>query len=197
MVTWLRGLFLLRHPEIVRDLGERRFHLLRVAEIRQSFPTARISDDIRLVAYEAGRLELGADVSIQPGTLLAFGDAQNGFGRIAVGAATWIGEYNNLRSSGEAAIQIGRGCLISQFCTLVGSNHAIAKGRPIREQGPATDRRGVVLGDDVWLGAGVTVLPGVTVGQGAVIGAGAVVTRDVPPYEIWTGVPAQRSGERT
>lgn len=44
------------------------------------------------------------------------------------------------------------------------------------------------------LGAGVTVVCGVEIGTGALIGAGSVVTRDVPPNEVWAGVPAKRVG---
>lgn len=40
------------------------------------------------------------------------------------------------------------------------------------------------------------ICPGVTVGYGAVVAAGAVVTKDVPPLEIWAGVPARKIGER-
>ena len=47
------------------------------------------------------------------------------------------------------------------------------------------------IGNDVWLGAGVTVLTGRVVGDGAIVAAGAVVTRDVPPYAIVGGVPAR------
>ncbi len=49
----------------------------------------------------------------------------------------------------------------------------------------------VVIGHDVWIGAGATVLRGVRVGHGAVIAAGAVVTKDVAPYSIVGGVPAR------
>jgi acetyltransferase-like isoleucine patch superfamily enzyme len=41
------------------------------------------------------------------------------------------------------------------------------------------------------IGSGAVILCGVTIGEGAVIGAGAVVTKDVPPGEVWVGVPAR------
>lgn len=47
---------------------------------------------------------------------------------------------------------------------------------------------------DATLYAGAIVLPGVTVGENAVIAAGAVVTKDVPPGELWGGVPARKIG---
>lgn len=49
----------------------------------------------------------------------------------------------------------------------------------------------IIIKDDVWIGHGCTVLSGVTVGQGAVIAAGAVVSRDIPPYAVAGGVPAE------
>jgi hypothetical protein len=51
--------------------------------------------------------------------------------------------------------------------------------------------RRTVIGPDTWLGHGAIVKPEVTVGVGAVVAAGAVVTRDVAPYMIVAGVPAQ------
>ena len=49
----------------------------------------------------------------------------------------------------------------------------------------------VTIGNDVWTGHNVNILAGVSVGDGAIIGAGSVVTRDVPPFAIVAGVPAQ------
>lgn len=51
--------------------------------------------------------------------------------------------------------------------------------------------RRTALGADCWIGHGAIIKPEVTVGIGAIIAAGAVVTRDVSPFAIVAGVPAQ------
>ncbi len=51
--------------------------------------------------------------------------------------------------------------------------------------------RRAVIGHDTWIGHNAQVKPEVTVGHGAVVAAGAVVTKDVAPYMIVAGVPAQ------
>lgn len=52
----------------------------------------------------------------------------------------------------------------------------------------------IVVEEDVTIGAGVTLMPGVKIGRGASIGAGAVCTKNVPPYSIAMGNPAQVVG---
>lgn len=50
----------------------------------------------------------------------------------------------------------------------------------------------ISIDSDVWIGQNVIILPSVKhIGTGAIIAAGAIVTKDIPPYEIWGGVPAR------
>lgn len=43
-----------------------------------------------------------------------------------------------------------------------------------------------------FVGTNAVIMPGIKIGEAAVIAAGAVVTRDVPSYEVWAGVPARK-----
>lgn len=191
----LRGMSLFRNPDFVRFLGAQAMHSSRIAQMRNQFPQSKIAWEVRIVGDPSHRLQLSPGSIISTGTLLAFGDELNGVGRISVGGDTWIGEYNNIRAGG-GDIVIGANCLISQFCTLVASNHSMIRGRPMCEQTSDQHRTGVILETDVWLGANTVVVPGVKIGSGAVVGAGSVVTQSVPDYEIWAGVPAKQIGER-
>ena len=51
--------------------------------------------------------------------------------------------------------------------------------------------RRCVIGPDTWIGHGAIIKPEVTIGAGAIVASGAVVTRDVAPYMIVAGIPAQ------
>ncbi len=51
--------------------------------------------------------------------------------------------------------------------------------------------RGVMVGHDTWIGHGAVIMKGVSIGHGAIVGSLSVVTKDVPPYAIVAGKPAQ------
>lgn len=195
LLNILRGVWLFRHDAVIQDLGKRRLQRVELDLLRQAAPKARISDTVLSYGHRSELFSAGEGAQIREGTMLAFGDDSNGYGRIKVGARTWIGQYNNLRAGG-GDIMIGDDCLISQFCSIVASNHGHARGMPIQSQGADPARCGIVIGNDVWLGAGCAIMPGVTIGDGAIIGANAVVTKDVPMFEIWGSVPARKLGER-
>ena len=58
------------------------------------------------------------------------------------------------------------------------------------------EKRGIEIGNDVWIGLGCTILYGVKIGDGATIAAGSVVTKDVAPYTVVGGVPAKLIKEK-
>jgi acetyltransferase-like isoleucine patch superfamily enzyme len=105
-------------------------------------------------------------------------------------------------------LRVGRNVFINQGCRLddiggieLGDDVLLGPGVRLISSGhpldPALRRRQVtaapiVVGRNVWVGAGATILQGVTIGDDAVVAAGAVVTADVPPGVLVAGVPARR-----
>lgn len=47
------------------------------------------------------------------------------------------------------------------------------------------------IGNDVWIGAGVSICRNVKIGDGCVIGASAVITHDIEPYSVVVGMPGR------
>lgn len=75
-------------------------------------------------------------------------------------------------------------CTTYPFNLLMISKFGDLKGHP-------KDKGDIVIGNDVWIGAGCRILAGVHIGDGAIIAAGAVVAKDVEAYTIVGGVPAK------
>jgi acetyltransferase-like isoleucine patch superfamily enzyme len=107
---------------------------------------------------------------------------------IRIGRDSLIGELNVLR--GQGGITIGDRVYTGPNAQILAVNHVYNDpGRPIRDQGITAE--GIVVEDDVWIGAGAIITDGVVVGRGSVIAAGAVVTTDIPPHTVAGGIPAR------
>ncbi|MEM7331078.1 MAG: acyltransferase [Chloroflexota bacterium] len=107
---------------------------------------------------------------------------------IKIGKDSLVGEYSVIR--GQGGVEIGDRVYTSPFTQIIAVNHVFNDTkRPFVDQGITAE--GIVIEDDVWLGASAVVTDGVRIGKGAIVAAGAVVTKDVPPYTVVGGVPAK------
>lgn len=133
--------------------------------------------------------------------LLAAGMLDNCGVAVNIEHGAWFGSGRGISVGDRSAIGmdalvigpliVGNDVMMGPRCTLISNNHAQSSTKiPMNKQGYAPSKP-IVLGDDVWIGAGVTILPGVHVGSGSVVGAGSVVTRDVPALVVAAGNPAR------
>lgn len=124
-----------------------------------------------------------------------------GAGNIYMDHDVYLGPGTTLLTT-RAKIRIGAYVMSGPNLTVITGDHRTdILDRPMMEltdedKLPDNDQD-VVIGNDVWIGSGVTILKGVYVCDHSVIAAGAVVTKDVgPEYSIWGGVPARCLGSR-
>jgi virginiamycin A acetyltransferase len=100
-------------------------------------------------------------------------------------------------------LTIGKNVMIAANCTFSPTSHEfMSKDKPIREQGfiaPSPlfgGKSGIVVGDDVWIGANCVILEGTVIGKGAVISAGSIVKGKLEEYGIYSGKPLKCLGHR-
>jgi Acetyltransferase (isoleucine patch superfamily) len=94
-------------------------------------------------------------------------------------------------------ISIGAHVLIAPNCTLAPTNHAYSeRNKTIRHQGFLPSKGGILIEDDVWVGANTTILDGAILRQGCVIGAGSLVRGEVESYSVCSGNPLRKIGMR-
>ena len=138
--------------------------------------------------------------------------------RIIVGSNSVIDSFVKIKPAGGTGdVIIGNNVTINSGCTLytgngisIADNVAIAancvlapvnhefrdRGKLIREQQFKPGKGGIVIEEDVWIGAGCTLLDGSILRQGCVIGAMSLVRGEVEAYSIQGGNPLQLKGYR-
>ena len=137
-------------------------------------------------AVEAG-MKVGKDPEVEPCVIFM------GAKLITVGDHFTCSFGATFRAVDEKIV-IGNKVNVGPLAAVIGADHGTGPGTPMQDQPHRSAE--VVIGDDVWIGAGSIVLPGVRIGSGAVVGAGSVVKDDVPEMAIVAGVPAVKIKDR-
>ena len=124
-------------------------------------------------------LQMGDDCIIGAHALIRVAD-------LRMGRDCSVNSYAYLQGN----ITLGDHVRIAPKAAIIAENHCHGDiFRPITAQG--NERKGVVIGDDVWIGAHAVILDGVRVGSHSIVAAGSVVTKDVGDYQIVGGDPAR------
>ncbi len=159
-----------------------------MAELHLIDPAASISPLSDLERSSRGsRLIVGPGAMIDAFVKIKFVGGQ---GDVVLGEDSHINSGCVIYSG--AGVRIGSGVRIAANCTFATPNHAFMdRDTPIRLQGFLPSRGGIVIEDDVWIGANCVLLDGALIRTGAVIAAGTVVRGEVPPWHVVGGNPWQ------
>ena len=128
-------------------------------------------------------MQIGRKCEIRKGVLLI----NDCGGYIQIGDNSSLNPYCIIY--GHGGVSIGSGVRVAAQTMIISFNHNYNGDMPIYQQG--ISRKGIRIGNDVWIGAGVKILDGVNIGDGCIIGAGSIVTKSTIPNGVYGGVPAK------
>ena len=103
-----------------------------------------------------------------------------------IGSGVYINFGLSLVDNGN--IYIGDNTFIGPNVSILTLNHAV---NPNERALGGIEIKDVIIGKNVWIGAGVIIFPGVTIGDNSVIGAGSIVTKDIPSNVLAYGNPCK------
>lgn len=161
--------------------------MLKISPEARISPLADIEDSVRGSVIEiAGGVVIDSFVKIKPA---------GGPGDVRIAEGTTINAGCVIYTGN--GVTIGRNCAVAANCTFASVNHEYADpDRPIVEQRFMPSRGGIVVEDDVWIGANTVILDGAVLGRGCVVGAGSVVRGRLAPFSINVGSPTRVVGMR-
>lgn len=137
---------------------------------------------IRWMVYLAAGVKIGRRSHIHMGAQFFYPAG------VRIGRGTIVGQ--NAFLDGRTSLKIGNHVDIASDVMIYNSQHDISS-----EDFQAFEEE-VEIEDYVFIGPRSIILPGVKIGKGAVVAAGSVVNKDVPPFSIVKGNPAEVVGER-
>ena len=153
-----------------------------------------VEDYVIINALSNKGVQIGDNVKIARYSLIECTGVIRNIGEgIMIGNNSSVGAFSYL--GGQGGIKIGDNVIMGPRVSFHSENHnSNDREVPIRLQGES--RKGIIVENDCWIGAGSIILDGVHIYNGVVIAAGSVVTRDVKSYTVVGGVPARPIKER-
>jgi acetyltransferase-like isoleucine patch superfamily enzyme len=159
-------------------------------------------------------LNKGENCSINKSSILI----TSGNGEINLVGNNYIGRQVEIGTNGK--IKIGNHTSIQDRCIILGDvdigeyctfapNVYISSGRHYYNYSPnyyikdqdemvvnnqnlqKNHSKKVLIGDDCWLGINSVIMSGVSIGRGCIVGANSVVTKNIEPFSVVAGSPAQ------
>ncbi|WP_104803903.1 acyltransferase [Blautia marasmi] len=151
-------------------------------------------NEVLIDAFSQDGVLIGDNVSIGVRTMIKTSGSLQKIGKgFSIGSHSSMG--NDCFVGAAGGVMIGEYVAIGQNVRFHSENHEFNdSSKKICEQG--VSNKGIRIGNDCWIGAGVVFLDGVNVGEGSVIGANSLVNKDVPEYSIVVGNPARVIGNR-
>jgi len=138
------------------------------------------------------QIEIGDESIIEHNVYFKYDGSWKSNRSIIIKNNVFIG--NNCEFNIKESVTIGNNCLIGAGSRFVDHDHGINLSDPIRKQ--YCPRKSIELKEDVWVGANCLILKGVKIDTGAIVAGGSVVTKSIPAFEIWAGIPAKKIGYR-
>lgn len=134
-----------------------------------------IFPSVSIQVSREGKLLLGKGISIRKNCEI---NVRND-ARVSIGDNTFLN--SGCIITAHRGIQIGRNVEFGPHVMVFDHDHKFKGGYQARE----FEVEEVVIGDNVWIGAGTIILKGSKIGEGAVIAAGSVVNKEVPPSTLF------------
>ena len=112
---------------------------------------------------------------------------------VVIGSNVQFGNDCNVASN----VHFGNNVLMAGNVQFVGKHdHTFSMPGVTIWNGERGDNGVTIVEDDVWIGTASIIISGTTIGKGSIVAAGSVVTCDIPPCEIWAGIPAKKIKDR-
>lgn len=204
--------------ELVMMLAARRSGALGLALRSRLYPRLlgacgrNVFFGVDVTLRHPSKIRIGDNVVVDDGAVLdAKGESNHG---ITIGDGVFIGRHTSVNTKdgdivledgvnissfcsvfSASSVRIGRNTLLAGYTYVIGGGHDFSRTdvAVVDQQRPS---RGIAIGPNGWIGAGVAILDGVTIGRDVIVGANAVVTHDLPDFAIAAGTPARVIRER-